>query len=60
MLEEILMKKSRFTEARIMAVLPPSFTALGEGSHGSSLNGNWAPNRLSSAAETVSPIETNR
>jgi len=29
--------------------LPPSLTALGEGSHGSILNGNYAPNRLSSA-----------
>ncbi|WP_435267684.1 hypothetical protein, partial [Shinella sp. BE166] len=27
----------------------PSLTALGEGSHGSILNGNYAPNRLSSA-----------
>ncbi|WP_210252653.1 hypothetical protein, partial [Agrobacterium vitis] len=29
--------------------LPPSLTALGEGSHGSILNGNYPPNRLSSA-----------
>ncbi|MCQ1855392.1 hypothetical protein, partial [Neorhizobium galegae] len=29
--------------------LPPSLSALGEGSHGSILNGNYAPNRLSSA-----------
>lgn len=29
--------------------MPPSLTALGEGSHGSILNGNYAPNRLSSA-----------
>ncbi|MBO9097565.1 MULTISPECIES: hypothetical protein, partial [unclassified Rhizobium] len=29
--------------------LPPSLAALGEGSHGSILNGNYAPNRLSSA-----------
>jgi len=29
--------------------LPPPLTALGEGSHGSILNGNYAPNRLSSA-----------
>ncbi|MDI6029551.1 TOBE domain-containing protein, partial [Corticibacterium sp. UT-5YL-CI-8] len=29
--------------------LPPSLTALGEGSHGSILNGNYVPNRLSSA-----------
>lgn len=29
--------------------LPPSLTAMGEGSHGSILNGNHAPNRLSSA-----------
>jgi predicted dinucleotide-binding enzyme len=28
--------------------LPPSLSALGEGSHGSILNGNYAPNRLSS------------
>ena len=29
--------------------MPPSLFALGEGSHGSILNGNYAPNRLSSA-----------
>jgi hypothetical protein len=29
--------------------LPPLLAALGEGSHGSILNGNYAPNRLSSA-----------
>ncbi|MGI2034038.1 alpha/beta fold hydrolase [Rhizobium panacihumi] len=29
--------------------MPPSLSALGEGSHGSILNGNYAPNRLSSA-----------
>ena len=38
--------------------MPPSLTALGEGSHGSILNGNYAPNRLSSAWKpTTNPIE---
>jgi len=31
--------------------LPPSLSALGEGSHGSILNGNYAPNRLTSACK---------
>ncbi|WP_212311587.1 hypothetical protein, partial [Agrobacterium tumefaciens] len=35
--------------------LPPSLTALGEGSHGSVLNGNYLPNRLSSAWKPTAP-----
>ncbi|MCQ1855788.1 hypothetical protein, partial [Neorhizobium galegae] len=35
--------------------LPPSLSALGEGSHGSILNGNYAPNRLSSAWKPTPP-----
>jgi len=36
--------------------LPPSLTALGEDSHGSILNGNYAPNRLSSAWKPTADI----
>ncbi|MCF1480485.1 hypothetical protein FS782_26145 [Agrobacterium vitis] len=36
--------------------LPPSLTALGEGSHGSILNGNYPPNRLSSAWKPTAEI----
>ncbi|MDC7271244.1 GntR family transcriptional regulator [Shinella sp. HY16] len=38
--------------------MPPSLTALGEGSHGSILNGNYAPNRLSSAWKPTPKLKT--
>ncbi|WP_207900559.1 hypothetical protein, partial [Shinella sp. JR1-6] len=42
-------RRMMFKSPMWITPLPPSLTALGEGSHGSILNGNYAPNRLSSA-----------
>ena len=41
-------RRMMFKSPMWITPLPPSLTALGEGSHGSILNGNYAPNRLSS------------
>ncbi|MDE1993408.1 MAG: hypothetical protein KGI75_12970, partial [Rhizobiaceae bacterium] len=42
-------RRMMFKSPMWITPLPLSLTALGEGSHGSILNGNYAPNRLSSA-----------
>jgi type IV secretory pathway VirB10-like protein len=39
--------------------LPPSLTALGGRSHGSILNGNYLPNRLSSAWKSTTVLSEN-
>jgi len=42
-------RRMMFKSPMWITPLPPSLAALGEGSHGSVLNGNYLPNRLSSA-----------
>ncbi|MBB3383771.1 hypothetical protein FHX12_001905, partial [Rhizobium sp. BK609] len=42
-------RRMMFKSPMWITPLPLSLTALGEGSHGSILNGNYAPDRLSSA-----------
>jgi len=42
------MRRMMFKSPMWITPLPPTLTAMGEGSHGSNLNGNYAPTRLSS------------
>jgi hypothetical protein len=42
-------RRMMFKSPMWITPLPPSLSALGEGSHGSILNGNYATNRLTSA-----------